>query len=227
MKSREFRDTINQLISGKNDEWFIFGNWQCEENELQQTDLQFLSEQIYTFQPQVLGLANLGLNDEQVSFVTMKLQNNHSIHTLYLPFNALGDRGAIAIAELLNANSHLSTLILFCNIINYQGICALANTLLTNTTLTKLELFSNIIMSEDTNLFRLVLNSNTHLDTLILSPPLGGESLPNDMQARLDGNKKQNKTNKLLKLSLFASQQNKVITATHQGIAHRPLITRH
>lgn len=227
MNSRDFRDTINQLISGKNDEWLIFGNSQREENELRQADLQFLSEQIYTFQPQTLGLANIGLNDEQVSFLAMKLQHNHSIHTLYLPFNAIGDQGAAAIAELLNVNTHISTLILFSNIINYQGICALANALLTNTTLTKLELFDNIIMSEDTNLFRLVLNGNDHLETLVLFPPLGGEPLPDDMQARLDGNKKHNKANKLLKLSLFASQQNKVISATHQGIAHRPLITRH
>jgi hypothetical protein len=92
----------------------------------------------------VLDLYKRGLNDDDIEALCRGLEDNISVKELLLGnpvctikktrltargFNAVGDRGAKALASLLTTNRHLQTLSLVNNAIRNEGAKALAETL--------------------------------------------------------------------------------------------------
>lgn len=66
---------------------------------------------------------------------TLCCAGNARIDTLNVSANNLGDRGAVALAEMLKSNTTLGSLDVSSNNIDYDGITALSAALADNTTL--------------------------------------------------------------------------------------------
>lgn len=174
MKSRDFRNAINNLMTQKNNGWIIYGDGHMCNDVLTFADINFLINAVDFSQPTSLGLANMNCGDEQMLYLVRGLQHNKSINVLYFPFNHLGDKAAAALAELLLKKPHIKELILFCNKIGDTGITALASMLCANNTLLKMELFKNAFTRQAGAVLAQALKSNHTIKTLLLYPAKDG-----------------------------------------------------
>lgn len=155
----------------------IFGNAHKYENELTLDDMNFLVRFIHKYEPTKLGLANLGLTDEQICFITHRLHDNKSLQMLYLPFNKISDKGAASIADLLAKNTSIQSLNLTSNKIGNFGMAALANMLFNNNHLKEVKLFENAFGENASNYFEIAMRHNSSVTTLLLYPAEGGIQL--------------------------------------------------
>lgn len=179
MNSREFRDAIDNLMNNHSDEWIIFGDAHKygNDNELTLEDMHFLVDYIHKYQPTKLGLANLGITDTQICYITHRLHDNSSLQLLYLPFNKISDKGAAAIADLLAKNTSIHTINLARNKIGNFGMAALANMLFNNSHLREMQLYENADNQNATNYFETAMRHNSSITTLLLYPAESGIQL--------------------------------------------------
>lgn len=177
MNSREFRDSIYNLLNDHSREWIIFGNAHKYENKLDMEDINFLVSFIHKSQPTSLGLANLGITDEQICYIAHRLHDNKSLRTLYLPFNKISDKGAAAIADLLAKNTSIQRLNLTSNKIGNFGMSALANMLFNNDHLKEMNLYENSFDEKASSYFEIAMRHNTSVTTLLLYPAESGIQL--------------------------------------------------
>jgi Leucine Rich repeat len=94
----------------------------------------------------ILVLQNMFLGDFEAGEIAETLRTCHTVKTLELGWNNIGNIGAIAVAELLRSDSGataLEVVNLSRNEIDLPGVEALANALKENTTLRDLHLFRN------------------------------------------------------------------------------------
>ena len=200
MNGIELREQIKRFIQHSNHEWVIFGNELHEKNSFDDSDLDYLINEINKHKPHMLGLANLGLNDHQAAYIAKDLHGNTSLKCLYLPFNKIGDIGAKAIGELLTTKPALTQLILFYNRIRNAGMISIANGLIANDTLLELEAFLNPFSTEITGVFEKILRLNHHLENVLLYSPTGDIKESSVLLSRLADNKHRKK---LQHLSMF------------------------
>lgn len=198
MDSLELRQTL-AVLSQKNEiDWVIFGNNLHEENTFSEDDLDYIITCARQYQPKILGLANLGLTDDQICFLVPKLATLTHEQELYLPFNLISNRGAMGLADWLMKNPPITGLYLFSNHIDDVGIIALANALIANDTLTKLELFNNPFTPAVEKEFESVLELNHNLEDLVLFPSsLGNTLAPKAIDTLSDQSDEEEPTNKL------------------------------
>jgi hypothetical protein len=223
MNSRDFNKCISDFIDSQNSEWIVFGERLHEENDLTFDDMKTLICHIHLHQPHTLGLANLDLNDKQLSYLLKNLYANTSIKILYLPFNVISNQGAEAIAQFLKKNASITELFLFENRIDDIGMLAIANALIANETLLKLEVFCNPITKKMVQVFEKVMQLNHELEELVLFPPRLEQPFSAKINARLASNHKHHRdqhqaivdsagrhsahTETLKRLSLFSKHQ--------------------
>ena len=189
MNSRELNHQLVDLIIEGETEWIIFGNHHMDENHLTLQDMKRVAACVYVYQPTVLGLANIGITDQQIIYLVDELRDNTSLEKLYLPFNAISDHGAEALAKLITHNSSLFELILFCNEISNRGMVALAHSLITNDTLLELEVFCNPFTPDIADKFMSALAGNRELETLTLFTDNSGMALPKKLSRQLERNR--------------------------------------
>jgi hypothetical protein len=189
--------------------------------------MHFLLKFIHKCQPTKLGLANLGITDEQICYITHRLHDNHSLQLLYLPFNKISDKGAAAIADLLAKNTSIHTLNLTSNKIGNFGMAALANMLFNNSHLREMQLYENTCNENATNYFETAMRHNSGVNTLLLYPADSGIQLkPRENYIQEQRERMMSffrKQNLLVKTRQLKSVNNLIPEVSD---AHRKLITR-
>eukprot|EP01049_Picozoa_sp_SAG25_P000103 SAG25_NODE_3_length_30426_cov_8.268210_32_plen_192_part_00 len=96
---------------------------------------------------------------------------NRSVNTLHLAHNAIGDRGAMAIGQVLESNTTITELDLSFNHVKRRGAAAIANALQTNGAcgLQQLDLSHNLLSDESALCFASAMELNQQLQRLDLS----------------------------------------------------------
>jgi hypothetical protein len=115
---------------------------------------------------QTLDLTGSGMDCASMRIIAQGIQQNHSIASLRLDFNAFGDDGVHAIATMLRSHPSLISLHLFGNRISSQGATYLADALVDNTVLQTLMLALNQMGDGGAAALARALTYNTTLTTL-------------------------------------------------------------
>lgn len=102
----------------------------------------------------------------QVDSIVRVLNTNHTLTSLDLSYNGLGEQFGVDIAAVLGRNTTLTTLILCNNHLDDDAGVAIADAMITNTMLTTLDLSANQLDDDAGMAFAEALRKNSSLVTL-------------------------------------------------------------